>query len=379
MRPGKRVWLLFALFALGPKAQAREIYGPEAGVVPFGMGRAYSAVADDWLALHYNPAGLALVNGVELQLFDLRVGSNRDVARGFSDAKKVTGSKNIADILSQFAGKNIGAEFSNISQLTVPNLAVALNYNAHANVDMQNTAYPQTFTRYNKDLTLSVGAAYGFGAKKELRIGVRTDFTTREGGMRDVAITEIAGSQQSLVDKFSAKGSGVGGTLGIQYRWPGAGKVELTSSFVWQDIGKTTFGRYSDPNRPTRNDDSMTIGSAVRIPIGGKQNRRAERRFGPRRSVNHLTFAVDYSHLNVPTSQEQLPKHLHFGVNLDLPVFSVQVGLNQSSLTFGTSVDLGLVRVAAATYAEELGSFAGQRRDRRYLLSVGSAIGFKGF
>jgi hypothetical protein len=379
MRAGKRILGAFFLLAAGSTAEARELYGPEAGVVPFGMGRAYSAIADDWLALHYNPAGLALVNGVELQLFDLRVGSNRDVVRGIGDAKKVTGSDNISDILNQFAGKHVTADVSSISQLTLPHVAVALNYNVHANVDMQNKAYPQTFTRYNKDLTFSVGAGYGLGPHKNLRVGVRADFTSRTGGMRNVAIDELVGSSDSLVKKFNAKGSGMGATLGVQYRWPTAGRTEVISSFVWQDIGKTSYGRVEELNRPTRNDDNMTVGSAIRIPIGGRQNRRLERRYGPKRSVNHLTFAVDYSHANIPVSQEHLPKHLHLGVNLDLPLLSVQVGLNQSSLTFGTAFDFGFLRIAAATYAEELGSYAGQRRDRRYLISVGSALGFKGF
>jgi hypothetical protein len=66
-------------------------------------------------------------------------------------------------------------------------------------------------------------------------------------------------------------------------------------------------------------------------------------------------------------------------MNLDLPVLSFQVGLNQSSLTLGTGFDIGIIRVEAATYGEELGSYAGQRRDRRYLLSIGSALGFQGF
>jgi hypothetical protein len=370
MRAGKRILSVLLLLATGRAAEARELYGPEAGVVPFGMGRAYSAVADDWLALHYNPAGLALVNQVELQLFDLRLGSNRDVVRGIGDAKTVTASKNIADILNQFAGKNVAAEGGNITQLTVPNFALALNYNVHANVDMQNKSYPQTFTRYNKDLTVSVGAAYGFGKRKELRVGARADFTTRTGGMRYVTLDEIAGNSSSLVSKFDAKGSGMGGTLGVQYLWATGGRTEVISSFVWQDIGKTSFGHYNELNRPTRNEDNMTIGTAIRFPIGGRQNRLRERRYGPKRSANHLTFAVDYSHLNLPTSEEHLPKHLHLGMNLDLPLLSVQLGLNQSSLTFGAAFDFGLVRVAAATYAEELGSYAGQRRDRRYLLWV---------
>jgi hypothetical protein len=80
MRPGSALLLFLApLLPWEPWAGARELYGPEAGVIPYGMGRAYSAVADDWLSLHYNPAGLALVKKVDFQIFDLKVESNHDV------------------------------------------------------------------------------------------------------------------------------------------------------------------------------------------------------------------------------------------------------------------------------------------------------------
>ena len=53
------------------------------------MGRAYSAVADDWLALAYNPAGLALVKTVDVQVFDVEVGADRGVAKGYQNVKNV--------------------------------------------------------------------------------------------------------------------------------------------------------------------------------------------------------------------------------------------------------------------------------------------------
>ena len=381
MRPGRASLLALLAFGLAPAAEARELYGPEAGVVPFGMGRAYSAAADDWLALYYNPAGLAMVNGLDLQLFDLRASSNRNVARSVKTAQEVLKSDNISNILNEFAGKHITGDFANFSQLTLPHFALGLSYEVHADVDMQNKAYPQTFTRYNRDFTVSVGSAVGLGPRKDLRLGLRFDFTNRTGGMRDLTIDELAGttSQQALIDKFNAKGSGTGGTFGLQYRLPIPGQTEVTTSFVWSDIGKTTYGGREQVARPTRKEDSMTAGLAVRLPIGGRKHRLIERRYGRARSANHLTFAFDYSYLNTGLSEEQLPKHLHVGMNLSLPVFSLQLGLNQSSFTFGGGFDLGVVRVAVASYAEELGSYAGQRRDRRYVLSVGSSLGFKSF
>jgi hypothetical protein len=375
---GKR--LIAALLLLAPAAEAKELYGPEAGVVPFGMGRAYSAVADDWLALHYNPAGLALVNRVDIQLFDLRIGSNRDVIESYENIKNLSdNSKGIASTLNQYAGRHVMAEVSNHSQITVPHFALGLGYNVHADIDMQNTAYPTTLMRYTRDLSFSAGVAAAFGKRKDLRVGGKLALVKRTGGSRRVGIEEITGNRETLVDLFKQSGNGIAGTLGVQYRLPIRGRTEVTTSFVWHDIGETSFGQHMDQDRPSRISQNMVAGMAVRFPIGGRKNRRLERRYGPSRSTSNLTFAFDYSHLNYGLDKEHLPKHIHLGMNLDLPLLSLQVGLNQTSLTFGTSFDIGILRVAAATYAEELGSYAGQRRDRRYLLSVGSALGFKGF
>lgn len=376
---GKR--LTAALLLLLPAwAEARELYGPEAGVVPFGMGRAYSAVADDWLALHYNPAGLAMVNRVELQVFDLRVGSNRDVVDSYENVKKLSDSSSgLASILNQYAGKHVMAEASNQTQITLPGFALGLGYEVHADIDMQNTAYPQTLARYTKDLTFNVGGAVGLGKRKDFRIGAKLGLMRRQGGVKQIGIDQISANRSSVLDFFSATGTGYSGTLGMQYRLPTSGRTELTTSFVWHDIGKTSFGGHMSQSRPTRKDDNMVVGAAIRFPIGGKKNRRLERRYGPSRSTSHLTFALDYSHLNFGTDSEHLPKHFHLGMNLDLPLLAIQLGMNQTSLTAGTSFDIGVLRVAVATYAEELGSYAGQRRDRRYLISVGSALGFSGF
>jgi hypothetical protein len=182
-----------------------------------------------------------------------------------------------------------------------------------------------------------------------------------------------------LRENFQQNGSGFGGDIGMQYRFPGTGRIEVTGSFVWYNVGKTSFGGAMDQNRPTRIDDDMVAGMAVRLPIGGRKNRRLERRYGPTRSTSHLSFAFDYSHLNYSIAREHLPKHLHLGMNLDLPILSIQLGLNQTAFTAGMGFDLWALKVNVATYGEELGSYGGQRVDRRYLLSVGSSFGFKGF
>lgn len=366
---------------LAPTARANELYGPEAGVVPYGMGRAYSAIADDALSLHYNPAGLAMVKRLEFQLFDLRVGSNRDVLQSYKqlgDLGKSSGGS-VADTLSRYSGKHIQGTAGNSTQLTIPNFALGFTYDVNTDFNMENQVYPVTRMRYTKDLGFHLGGAFSVGKRKDFRMGTTLKYVKRTGGVRDVLISEIAGNRGSILERFSASGSGYGADIGLQYRLPTPGRTEVTTSFVWHDIGNTSFGTAQQQNAPTRIEQNMVAGLGLRFPIGGKKNRRLERRYGPTRSTSHLSFAFDYSHLNKNWSEEHFPKHSHVGMNLDLPILSIQVGLNQTSLTLGTSFDIGIIKIALATYGEEVGSYGGQKVDRRYLLSIGSAVGFGGF
>lgn len=376
--PGNLLFIVAFFLGLASTAQAKELFGPEAGVVPFGMGRAYSAVADDWLSLYYNPAGLALVSGVDFQAFDIKVATDTAVLESYKNISNLSdGNNNNAQKLSNYAGKHVQGQLSNFSQITVPYFAFGASYEANVDLDLQNLSYPTTQLRYTKDFKVSAGGALAFGPRKALRVGLAVSMINRRGGTQDIGVQEIIGAQSALVDRFNYSGTGWSGTFGVQYRLPTKGREDYTLSYVWHDMGNTTFGRYSATQRPTQIDQNMVAGFAVRYPIGGKRNRRYERRYGPQRSSNALTFALDYSHLNLGLDKEMLPKHLHAGVNIDLPILALQFGINQSSFTYGMSFDAGVVRVNFASYGEELGSFAGQRRDRRYMLSVASSLGFK--
>jgi len=373
---GKKHIFLFLSFFLFSIAEAKELYGPEAGVVPYGMGRAYSAVADDWLALYYNPAGLALAQGLDIQIFDLKLEASRDVVKSISKLKEVSSdSSSTTEKFDKLAGSHLKGKVSNISQITGPNFAVAANYDVHTDVDIQNRAYPETSIRYTKDFSILTGLAGSIGSKKSLRFGATFKYINRIGGEQDINVSEIATIRGSLLDRFSARGAGYGIDTGIQFTFPNTGRAEYTLAWVWHDIGQTSFGKYTSTNRPTSIEDNMVAGASMRFPIGGKVNRRRARRYGQPRSSNHLTFAFDYSHMNIGFDREHFAKRLHLGMNLDLPILSFQVGMNQSALTLGAGFDIGLLRIAAATYGEELGNYAGQRSDRRYLLSISGVLG----
>ncbi len=348
----------------------------QAGVIPYGMGGAYSAVADDWLSLYYNPAGLAMVKKVEVQPLDVVLGTNSDVVGAASDLKALSGSGGLASELSKLAGKHVEAKGADFSQITLPYFAFGVSYQVNADFNLSNVSYPTTVMQYTKDTGVSVGGAVGFGKQNDLRIGVHLEYIHRDGSTQSVGLSQYLGSTSALVDLFNQQGDGYAGTLGLQYKLPIQSRIEVNTAFVWHDIGDTSFGNSSSKNRPSTDSQDLVAGLAIRFPIGGAQNRRALRRYGPKRSTSAFTIAYDYSELATPWSSRPFMMHSHIGANIDLPILSLQAGLYQSGISFGTGFDLGVFKVAASTYSQELGAYAGQSRDRRYLLSIGSAFGF---
>lgn len=362
------------------RLDASELRGPEAGVIPYGMGRAYSAVADDWLALHYNPAGLAQVRTVELQAFDLKLGANSQVVNSSDLVKSMSDNATTSvEKANKLIGKKIYAQVNNTSQLTIPNFAIGVIYDIQANVDLQNKQYPYTDLRYVKDIGLITGTGWGFGRKKELRIGLALKFIKRKGGTSRVDIDDISSVQSSLLSRFAATGSAVGFTPGIQHTVFLKNRAEINTSLVWHDVGNTSFGDNTQSSRPEQIEQNLIAGAEFRLAIGGKVDRRKARRYGQERSPHHLSFAFDYSHLNKSINKVQLARHLHYGLNLDLPIISIQAGANQNQFCFGTAIEFFGLRVAASSYAEEMGSYAGQKPDRRYLLSIGGILGLGKF
>jgi hypothetical protein len=92
--------------------------------------------------------------------------------------------------------------------------------------------------------------------------------------------------------------------------------------------------------------------------------------------ITKATFAADYVDLfSQLGDDDDLAKRLRMGVEVKFPwVLSVRMGLYQGYYTAGVTLDGVFVRLDALTYAEEIGAYAGQTRDRRFNLRF--TIGF---
>lgn len=367
-----------ALLVSHAPAFAAELKGqPKVGVEPFAMGRAYSAIADDWLALHYNPANLANVRGLDLKLLNGKLSGNEQIYNSYVELKDLDKSGTLSDQLNVLAGKQLLFEAEVASQITLRSFALGAIYDTRLQFGMVNLAFPTTTVTYTKDITLVGGFGVGIGRHRRRYIfsfGSAIKYIRRQGSTQEIDIDEIGGKRDALLNIFDQEGTGIGVTPAMTFQWPVSSRIEVSNSVVWHNLGKITFGRYDDDNRPAREEDNLTAGLGVRIPIGGRLNRRSARRFGQARGTHNLTFSFDFSHLNLKADEESTGKKLHAGVRLALPVIDLMGGVSQGQLSYGININAFLFSIQFASYSEELGSYTGQKRDRRYVLGIGSGF-----
>lgn len=367
------VWLSEALPG-SEKVWAAELGGqPKIGVEPLAMGRAYSAIADDWLALHYNPANLAAVRGLDLKLLHFKIGGNQQIYNSYNDINDLDQAGTLSDTLNVLAGKQLQFDIETGVQFTVPHFALGAYYEILGQFSMINLAYPTTTVTYTKDFSIIVGTGWGIGRHRKryiVSIGSSLRIMQRQGGTQDISIDTIGGETDALLSRFSEKGRGIGVTPALTFQWPLQSRMEISNSVVWHNLGKISFGKAESLERPTRIEDNLTVGMGIRMPFWGKLNRRRTRRFGQSRGNYNLSFTFDYSHLNLKADEADPAKKMHAGMRLKLPFISLYLGNSQTQWTYGFSIDALLFDIKAASYTEELGSFAGQQRDRRYVLSI---------
>ena len=350
--------LILAIFILMTStAKAAELYEVNVSPRALGMGNAYTAIVADKDALFYNPARLAEVKGVNLTIADPYLGANGqdvyDTYTSLSDASASTSS--FATTLRQLYGKKIWVGGGAKAALTTPYFGVA-GYDAlTGSAYLNNPAYPNLNVNFINDYGFVAGAA--FDIAKIVSIGFSGRRITRIGASFPVGVSTLAVlSSSQLQDQLSNRGTGYAVDFGSSITIPGP--VKPTFSFVWKNLGYTTFTQDFGSVAPPMIKDEMIAGLGMDISLPGID----------------IRPAFDFKYLN--RTDEQLGKKIHLGIEFDLPLIDIRGGFYQGYYTAGVGVDLGFFKVDAATYGVELGEYPGQHEDRRYVAQLTIELGF---
>lgn len=332
------------------------------GLRPLGMGNAYVAVADDYNALFYNPAGLARIKEWDGEFLNPWTDMSTNLGTLMKDAQDKLKSGEVSDSLDLIeanTGKSYHVGLGLTPHLIFKNFGFGMGIEMgasmvfHKNIAADFDAglrfvMPFSFAMNFLDDKLSLGASVKFRA----RAGVDRQFT-----MEDIESFQTKGSDTNdkKIDDYVLAGFGQGADVGLLFTPTktmeptiGVSVTDLgATSYETKDIGGEALGN------PPPQLASVNVGFSLK-PV--------------QKDKLYVLTSMDMHSINQPYS---FSKKWNLGTEVGYgSIIKVQAGLYQGYLTAGFQFDVGLINLRAITYAEELGAQAGFKEDRRYALQI---------
>lgn len=324
------------------------------------MGGAFVAVADDEEAIFMNPAGLAGIKGFSFNYAPVDLELSKDtVLAGLSGATAVSSLS--GNSLNAFMGKDMYTSAQFAPSLVMPNFGISLISNGQFQLLEQNVANPNFALGYQ--ITNGVQAAFGYSVlpkryrmKSDLRVGVAVKMLWRQGGYYDLGFLQLLqftqdpqGQLHSMIGPYS---QGIGVDVGTQYLYTVNKNLTLSTALVMTDVGDTTFSNPLD--QPIKS--NMTLGFAATYKL------------------KRIKFIADFDYQHILQDMDTASK-THMGLEMQIPFINLDCGMDQMQFTYGASFDIWILRISAASYAQQLDSYAGQNPEQRYALRIALKFG----
>ncbi len=351
--------LIFYLFTIcifiifTSKAHSEPIFERVVNVRALGMGGAYSAVVSDIQSLFFNPAGLARNSNIQFLVMDPHV--NAGGLDAVQKAQKLSSNDNFKESVQDLYGENVSLGASARTGIAIPFFAAAIYNSLNASVDVENPVYPALNANVVNDFGYVLGA--GFPVFPLVHLGFAARRVKRKGANIPIGASLIADlDTKQILQEIEREGSGYGLDTGLNFVLPGP--ITAVVALVWKDVGQTSFTPGLGIKAPPIQEQEMSLGAAVAVNL----------------PFITISPSVEFKHLN--RQEIQLAKKIHLGAEISLPLVDLRAGLHQGYYTLGAGVDLGVIRVDAASYGVEMGEYPGQREDRRYAIQMTFELAF---
>jgi len=315
-----------------------------------GMGGAFTAVADDYSALYTNPAGLAQLQKMHLDLINVEAEVSESTQDLINDIDGLQGGteQQAIDLLRAHTGDHFRLRVDLQPNVVGPGFGVGILTQATLDGDLRNQQNPRVDVNARVDAGVTVAGAKGF-KRDRLQVGVGAKYIARQGLVTSLSTTElVAGGFDPLSDVADREGA-FAFDLGLLFHFEDL-PMAPTVGVSYLNIGNLDFGVHGEV--PSQ----VHLGLALRPSLGPLD----------------FTVAVDFVDLsNNLADDSDKRKRLNYGAEVELWDFlAVRVGIHQSYFSAGATLDLWILKLDVATYGEELGAYGGQREDRRYIARI---------
>ena len=356
---------IMCIFMSSNLAVAGELKWTHYGVRPLAMGNAYVAVADDYNALFYNPAGLARLDTWHGELINPQLGVSSNTITAIQDFSKLASSNSsgVEATLNTFESMTGKPQWLNIGftpHLVVPGFGLGIGLDIGGSMVIHRSTI-------SADLDAGASAVVPIAFAKNffedrLSLGLAIKGVFKQGVEREFSLADITAfskktqtSSGNNLSDYIVAGRGVGVDFGLLFTPVSAGEPTLGISVA--DIGGTPYTSTSV--------NSVKMGT----PRPREPSLNAGISFKPIKSEGYYVLTtMDIHAINQPI---HFSKKLNFGAEWGLSkVLKIQAGLHQGSLGGGFQLDAWLLVLRFATYTEQLGHVAGESvgaESRRYI------------
>ena len=360
LRVLSKTFVLLALFS-GSRGRAGENRWTHFGLRPLGMGNAWVAVADDYNALFYNPAGLARLKSWDGEFLNPALDVNQKTLNIFQELRgagnslfKETGKA--LRFLQDHAGEIHHAGLYLTPHLIMPGFGLGLGLATDFSLVSHNTVNidvkagvqaiaPFTYAKSFLEEKLSIGVTL----KLLMKVGLDHNFTMQD-------LTLLAKKEDGLKELL-VSGSGIGVDAG--FLLTPISPMEPTLGVSVTDIGGSRFNTLdtvgTEASTPTVRMPSVNMGISLK-PI----------QYGSM----YLLAAVDAHMLNQAV---HFSHKLNLGLEFGNDILKLQLGLKEGHNTAGLQLDMGLLSLKVVTYAVDHAPLAGSHNnlvERRFAFQL---------
>ena len=220
---------LFAFNVFAAQSLSTKIHNHYTSLRAIGMGNAFTAVADDYTLIYYNPAGFAKKKNNEVQVSFVGAGVGPKTLTLVDDIKKAEDASpanetdqnkaaRLSPILEKYYGKTLSGRLQAMELFWIrKNWGISL-LPADLTIDMtinRQVGGPAIDLNVKGDSTL----AFGFGreSSKELSWGVAVKGVHRVSVEQNVSVLELAANSDVLSEDRFREGLAVDADLGLMW------------------------------------------------------------------------------------------------------------------------------------------------------------------
>lgn len=353
-----RLWKIIGvtilLLAAG-SVQAREMPSFWKGVRPLGMGGAFTAIADDHNALFYNPAGLDKVARVSFAVLNPMIEVGKNGQKLYQDIQDTDfdQTEEVTALLREHMGEHQHVRTSLFPHFVMQHFGFGVLGQGAIDAEINDPGWPNVRANALVDVAGVGGAGFGFLEDHALRVGISAKYINRQCLDKVYYAEDIADDDfDQQIEDDTLDGAGLGFDIGTQYTFPVF--LKPTVALVVQNLGGTGLG------------DAGRISQQINLGTG----------LNYRKGIISVNAGLDLMDItkNVNKNESDFFRRLHMGAESWLANrLAVRLGLYQGYASFGVGLNLWVLKLDYANYAEEIGAYAGQTADRRHVaqLSLG--------